>query len=85
MLRWYRALIDLRKRYVLPGERSCRAELVGENAILMQVPAREPKIQLLAEFAPSQRQWTPGKDWRLALWNDEKEYEVTVYTPSESA
>ncbi|HTC95652.1 MAG TPA: malto-oligosyltrehalose trehalohydrolase [Terriglobales bacterium] len=80
MLRWYRALIDLRKRYVLTGERSCRAELRGEHSILMQVPATEPGIQVLAEFVPSQRQWTPGKNWRLALWNDEKECAVTVYT-----
>src|SRR5579859_5234379 len=80
MLRWYRALIDLRKRYVIPAERTCKAELRGEHAILMQVPAREPRIQLLAEFVPSQRQWMPGKNSRLALWNDEKECAVTVYT-----
>ncbi len=80
MLRWYRALIDLRKRYVMPAERTCKAELRGEHAILMQSPAREPRIQVLAEFVPSQRQWMPGKNWRLALWNDEKECAVTVYT-----
>ena len=85
MLRWYRALIDLRKRCVLPGERTCRAELIDEHSILMQVSAREPKIQVLAEFVPSQRQWTPGKNWRLALWNDDvwnddEGCAVTVYT-----
>ena len=85
MLRWYRALIDLRKRCVLPGERTCRAELIDEHSILMQVSAREPKIQVLAEFVPSQRQWTPGKNWRLALWNDDAWNDdegcaVTVYT-----
>jgi maltooligosyltrehalose trehalohydrolase len=80
MLRWYRALIELPKRYVLAGERTCRANLVDESSILLQVPATNPKIQVLAEFAAPKRSWNPGKDWRLALWSEEQDSAVAVYT-----
>jgi maltooligosyltrehalose trehalohydrolase len=79
MLRWYRALIELRKRYVLAAERTCRAELVDEGSILLQVPATNPKIQVLAEFAPPKGSWNPSKDWRLALWSEEQNSAVTIY------
>jgi maltooligosyltrehalose trehalohydrolase len=79
MLRWYRALIELRKRYVLAGERTCRAALADECSILLRVPATNPKIQVLAEFQPSKRSWNPGKDWRLALWSEEPDSAASVY------
>ena len=28
MLTWYRALIELRKKFVIPGERTCKAKIV---------------------------------------------------------
>lgn len=80
MLPWYRALIELRKRYVMSGERTCKAELRNDNEILMQVPASEPRIKVLAEFSPCVRPWKRERNWRLALWNNEQDCAVTVYT-----
>lgn len=78
MLPWYRALIDLRKRYVLSSKRTCKAELRDGQEILMQVPAVEPRLEVLAEFSPRVR-WKRETNWRLALWNNEKDCAVTVY------
>ena len=80
MLHWYRALIELRKRYVITGPRTSKAELRNGHEILLQVPAAEPRIKVLAEFSPCVRPWKRERNWRLALWNNEKDCAVTVYT-----
>ncbi len=80
MLEWYRKLIALRRELVIPGERTCRVELV-EGAIVMQVPAREPKLQVIAEFPDSQRQPAPA-GWNEVLATDEDGYRVRVFRKS---
>jgi len=78
MLEWYRKLIILRRDLVIPGERTCRAELV-EGAIVMSVPASDPKLRLIAEFPDSQRQSAPA-GWKMALSSDEDGYRVRIFT-----
>lgn len=78
MLRWYRALIALRKKYVMNAERTCKAELLGQSTIVMRIPAEAPRICVLAQFSGERDGWSPGNNWKLALWNDEKDYAVTV-------
>jgi maltooligosyltrehalose trehalohydrolase len=80
MLEWYRKLIALRRELVIPCERTCRAELV-EGAIVMQVPARDPKMQVIAEFPDSQRQPAPA-GWNEVLVADEDGYRVRVFGTS---
>jgi maltooligosyltrehalose trehalohydrolase len=77
MLQWYRRLIALRRELVTPGERTCRAELV-EGAIVMNVPASEPKVCVIAEFPESQRQSAPP-EWKEILSSDEDGYRVRVF------
>lgn len=77
MLEWYRRLIVLRREVVIPGERTCRAELV-EGAIVMNLPATEPKLQIIAEFPDSRRQSAPA-GWDEVLASDEEEYRVRVF------
>jgi len=53
MLGYYRQLIALRRRLVVTGERTCRAELRMDGAIVMQVPAKDPRLVVVAEFPGS--------------------------------
>lgn len=49
MLEWYSALLELRRKYVINSDRTCKAEL-QDGIITMQVPAQEPKLKLFARI-----------------------------------
>ncbi len=76
MLEWHRRLIELRREVVIPGERTCQAELVV-GAIVMQVPASEPKLRVIAEFPDSARRCAP-EGWKGVVSLDEDGYRVRV-------
>ncbi len=79
MFEWYRRLIELRREVVIPGERTCRAELV-EGAIVMQVPASEPGLRVITEFPDSQRQFAPAPaEWCEVTSSHEDGYCVRVF------
>jgi len=82
MLRFYRDLIALRREVVTNGERTCRAELRMDGAILMQVPADNPQLVVVAEF-PGSAHVSPNIEaagaWTRALSVEEDDYGVTVY------
>jgi len=79
MLEWYRKLIALRREVVIPGERTCRAELVDE-AIMLQVPAREPRLRVIAEFPGNRRGSVPPlADGKEVLFSDEDGYRLRVF------
>jgi len=80
MLRWYRELIALRRELVIPGERTCRAEVV-HGAIVMNMPASAPRLRVIAEFPDSQRQSAPA-GWIEVLASDEDGYRVRVFGKS---
>ena len=48
-LDWYKALIKLRKTHVVPSARTCAAEISGD-IITMKVPARDPKVFVVANL-----------------------------------
>jgi maltooligosyltrehalose trehalohydrolase len=77
MLEWYRKLIALRREVLIPGERTCRAELV-EGAIVMNVPASEAKLRVIAEFPDSQRHSAPA-EWKERLSSEADGYRVRVF------
>ena len=79
MLKWYRKLIELRREVVIPGDRTCRAELAG-GAIVLQAPAREPKLRVLAAL-PDSSQQAPHQspEWREILASDEDGYRITIF------
>lgn len=81
MLRWYRSLIEMRKAYVTHSDRSCRARLWNEATILLELPATNPKLLLVAGFksAPGAPKYDLSPEWKLALANDEDGYKVRIY------
>jgi maltooligosyltrehalose trehalohydrolase len=78
MLGWYQTLIGIRRREIMHGPRTCRAELV-EGAIVMRVPAANPRVLVIAEFPDSKRLEESGQSWNLVLSSDQDGYRVRVY------
>ncbi len=80
VLDWYRQLLELRHRLVMQSERTCHAELRDGN-ILMQVPATNPRLCVIASFPDSAKRLNlPENARRVALESNEDGYEVTVYS-----
>jgi maltooligosyltrehalose trehalohydrolase len=77
MLRWYRALIELRRRYIMQGPRTCKAELRG-GGIVMSIPAERPQLMVIAEFPHSAKRIAQPEKSRLLLLSDEDGYAVRV-------
>jgi maltooligosyltrehalose trehalohydrolase len=77
MLEWYRKLIALRRELAVAGDRTCRAELV-DGAIVLQVPWRDPRLRVIAEFPDSRRQSAPA-GWNEVLSSDAHGYHVRIF------
>jgi maltooligosyltrehalose trehalohydrolase len=77
MLAWYKALLELRTKYITYGERTCRVELI-EGVMHMQVPMKQPKLRLFARIQGSASLPEAGAGWERALWEDEDGYAVGV-------
>jgi len=79
MREWYSKLLKLRRRLVMAGERTCHAE-VSEGYLRMQVPAKHPKLKVIARF-PDQRgqKGHESGGWRKILASDEDGYVVEVF------
>jgi maltooligosyltrehalose trehalohydrolase len=77
MLRWYRALIEVRKKYVWGNGRRALAR-TRDDAIVMRSPRTNPVLMLVAEWPGS----IPFEDqacWTRILRNDEDGYRVSVF------
>lgn len=77
MLRWYRALIEVRKKYVLGNERQALAR-TRDDAIVMRSPRSNPVLMVVAEWPGS----IPFEDqacWTRILANDQDGYRVRVF------
>ncbi len=83
MREWYSKLLKLRRRLVMAGERTCHAE-VSEGYLRMQVPAKHPKLKVIARF-PDQRgqKGHESGGWRKILASDEDGYVVEVFEQAE--
>jgi hypothetical protein len=77
MLTWYRSLIALRRRLIMPGERTCRAEW-KDATLIMQVPASVPRMIVVAGFPGSVAHET-AEGWKRAMHADEDGYRISVY------
>jgi hypothetical protein len=83
MLRWYRALLELRQRLVLRAERTCRAWLQNNSkTLVMQIPKESPELLVVADFESGEEPHRPG--WKLILMNDEDGCAVRVYEHEQS-
>ena len=86
MLQFYRELLRLRRELVMSRERTCRAELRMDGAILMQVPADTPQLIVVAEFpgsAHGSADIEAAGAWSRVLSVEEDDYGVTVYRREE--
>jgi len=78
MLAWYRALLRLRREYVMPGPRTARAEWAAEGLLTVQIPAESPRLRIAANFR-CKASFTPGEDWDLKMENEQDGYGTKVY------
>jgi len=79
MLEWYRSLLQLRREYVVSGERTADAKY-EEGVLTMQVPASDPKIMVRANLQPAVNAGkSAGSGWREVLRAVEDGYEVSVF------
>lgn len=80
MLRWYRELIRLRKRYVLPGERTAYASY-KDGVLTMMAPGDTPDLILFATLQPGKQLPAEEDGWNLTLkYKSEDGYQVRVFT-----
>ncbi len=79
MLNWYRELLRLRREHVTHGERTCKAELVGEKCLRMQVPAEAPHIIVSACWGGEEETHSRDAGWHTAINMNEDGYAVRVY------
>jgi hypothetical protein len=78
MLHWYATLIELRKKYVTGGSRTCRAEL-REGVLEMQVPAEEPVLRVFARLEGSAALPELHGGWERLLSEEADGYAVAVW------
>jgi maltooligosyltrehalose trehalohydrolase len=78
MLGWHRALLELRRRFVIAVDRTGRAWLEnGDKTLVMQVPKENPRLLVVADFEAVEEPDRPG--WKLILMADEDGCAVRVY------
>jgi len=79
MLDWYKRLLELRKQYVTPGERS--ANCTSRDGILaISVPAGESRIRVEAALRPGAQMADIEPGWQKRLFSGEDGYWVRVLT-----
>jgi maltooligosyltrehalose trehalohydrolase len=78
MLHWYATLIELRKKYVTGGPRTCRAEL-RDGVLEMHVPADEPVLRVLARLEGSASLPELHGGWERLLSEEADGYAVAVW------
>jgi maltooligosyltrehalose trehalohydrolase len=78
MLAWYRSLLELRKRYVIAGERTCKAELT-DGVIRVQSPAEQPTLKVFARIAGSAALPDAGAGWERALAAEADGFAVGIF------
>lgn len=83
MLGWYKKLIDLRRALYSQASRSCRAHLIGEQGIEVQVPAENPVLVLRANWKSVAR--SEYREWSQVLSLDEDGSQLSVWIAPEFA
>jgi maltooligosyltrehalose trehalohydrolase len=76
MLEWYWKLLELRKKYVIGEERTCKAEL-RDGAIVMEIPRERPVLRVSVNFSGKV---IADSAWKLELVSDQDGCMVVVET-----
>lgn len=80
MLRWYRELIRLRKRFVTPGERTSYASY-QDGVLTMMAPGDTPDLILFATLDPGKQLPAEEEGWNLTLkYKSDDGHSVRVFT-----
>lgn len=66
MLAWYSALLELRKKYIIDSDRTCKAEL-KDGILTMQIPAQSPKLKVIARIQGDTALPDSGAGWEKVL------------------
>jgi maltooligosyltrehalose trehalohydrolase len=83
MIDWYRQLLSLRKWAYTTGERSCRAQLVG-NMMEINIPASEPRVLIRAALSPIDLP-SPVADWIQPIKVEGENARLGIWMPAEAA
>lgn len=78
MLHWYATLVELRKKYVTSGSRTCRAEL-RDGVLEMQVPADQPVLRVFARLQNEAALPELHGGWERLLSEEADGYAVAVW------
>ena len=78
MLEWYRRLLELRRMYVIHGERTADAQYMN-GVLSMEVPAKNPQLVVEASLEPGAALRPIKSGWHEVLRSAEDGYEVSVF------
>ncbi len=78
MLEWYQRLLQLRKHYVVSGERTCDAQY-SNGVLSAEIPAKDPQLVILAALTPHASLPRIKAGWREVLRTAEDDYEVGIF------
>lgn len=78
MLEWYQRLLQLRKDFIVNGERTADAQYT-DGVLSMEVPAKNPKLVVEASLQSGASLRRVKSSWREVLRSAEDDYEVSVF------
>ena len=79
MLGWYRQLLRLRKEVIAKSERTANAQF-ADGVLTLRVPAREPKVMVVATLDAGAALPQVGENWHESLGSDADGYKLVVLT-----
>ncbi len=77
MLAWYKALMRLRRKFVMQSERTATANF-RDGILTLQVPAHQPRLQVVARLQGDRPLPEPASGWREVLTAQRDGYEVSI-------
>ena len=78
MLEWYRQLLELRRKYVIHGQRTADAQYI-DGVLTMEVPAKNSQLVVEASLQPGAVLRPVKSGWHEVLRSAEDGYEVSVF------
>ena len=78
MLEWYRRLLELRRMYVIHGQRTADAQYM-DGMLSMEVPAKNSQLVVEASLQPGAVLRPVKSGWHEVLRSAEDGYEVSVF------
>ncbi|HVJ05647.1 MAG TPA: malto-oligosyltrehalose trehalohydrolase [Candidatus Saccharimonadales bacterium] len=77
MLAWYRTLLRLRRKYVIPSPRTACAKWSADNLLTVQIPADSPRLQIVASHGAAMPSF--DEQWVLELETNQDDYHTRIY------